>query len=47
MYLGFLTLRDRYLEERHPDRFTAIPDRYDARLEEINRKIGELTQESA
>jgi hypothetical protein len=38
---------DRYLEERHPDRFIAVREKYDAPLEAIDKKIQELTQANA
>jgi hypothetical protein len=42
---GMWVEMDRYLEEHYPDRFTAIREKYDERLEAIDKKIGELTKE--
>jgi hypothetical protein len=44
---GLWVEMDRYLEERHPARFIAVREKYDARLEAIDKKIQELTQANA
>jgi hypothetical protein len=37
---------DRYLEERHAEHFRAIQQKYDERLEDIDKKIDGLTREN-
>jgi len=44
---GLWVEMDRYLEERHPDRFIAIREKYDVQLEDIDNKIEMLKQEKA
>jgi hypothetical protein len=39
---GLWVEMDRYLEERYPDRFIAVRETYDARLDAIDKKIEEL-----
>lgn len=38
---------DRYVEERHPERFKAIRGKYDAELDAINQKMVELERKHA
>jgi hypothetical protein len=42
---GLWVEMDRYLEERHPDQFIAIREKYDARLETIDKQIEELERD--
>ena len=44
--ISMSTHLEHHLEEQHPDRFIAIREKYDERLEAIDKKIEELTQEN-